>query len=153
MKLDLLTPDELEAYEGWNDAGLADELGGDCQGIGYAWMASHIYGEDSNYYTGGIVIVEDDQGFVIATTYDEREEYDARVADLMDADAQHARDEELDDLRSGLEEELEQANRACMGKCDQCENVMVNGANAHEHGCPNVAKAQRITHALDTLED
>ena len=155
MKLDFLTPDELEAYNEWNSA---DERGGDCQGIGYAWMASHIYGEDSNYYTGGIVIVEDDQGFVIATTYDEREAYAARVADLMDADGQHAqaqeREEALSERRQELEDELEQANRACMNKCDSCDNSMVMGSyNVHEEGCPNVAKAQRITHALDTLED
>ena len=145
MKLDFLTPDELEVYKHWDSA---DEKGGDCQGIGYAWMASHIYGEDSNYYTGGIVILENSDGFVTATTYGERAAYDSRIDFLKQVDE----DEERDAHRSGLEDELEQANRACMGKCDQCENVMVNGANAHEHGCPNVAKAQRITHALDTLE-
>jgi len=152
MKLNLLSPDELDAYENWDSA---DHNGGGCQGIGYAWCAFDF--QYAGPYAGdiGIVILENSDGFVTATTYGDaqRDEYANRVEELRQSDTDFARDEELDDLRSGLEDALEQANRACMGKCDQCENVMVNGANAHEHGCPNVAKAQRITHALDTLED
>ncbi len=60
MKLDDLTPLELECYEAWGE-GCADRTGGDCQTIGFAWCA---FDDDR------VVIVEDDQGFVDADTYD-----------------------------------------------------------------------------------
>jgi hypothetical protein len=85
VKLDALTPDELEAYENWNDA---DNKGGDCQEIGYSWCA---FANE----VGGIVIVENDQGFVDAWTYATTDEYKARVRELEEADI--AFDEEVED--------------------------------------------------------
>ena len=69
MKLDSLTPLELDCYENWS---LADEQGGDCQDIGRAWAAFGTQacgvGDDDDKW---VVIVEDDQGFVDAATYTE----------------------------------------------------------------------------------
>ena len=63
MKLDDLTPNELECYENWN---LADEQGGDCSTQGLAWAAFDGYGTANNE---GIILIEDDRGFVESVTY------------------------------------------------------------------------------------
>lgn len=83
MKLDKLTPAELKAYENWNSA---DYQGGDCQTIGYAWAS---FNPSIDGTQPGIILVEDDQGFVEAETYESDYAYEMQVKTLI------ARDEEF----------------------------------------------------------
>ncbi len=91
MKLDNLTPDELKAYENWYSA---DYQGGDCQTIGYAWAAWRYSGMAG--FTG-IVITEDDQGFVYAETYESEYDFDMQVKTLIARDEEFYR-EDMGDL-------------------------------------------------------
>ena len=93
MKLDLLSDLELSYYEEWNTA---DERGGDCQTIGYAWAAweSHEGQGRLGESVPAVIIIEDDQGFVEAATFDSDEEYEAQVKRLLYSDAEFFVEEE-----------------------------------------------------------
>ena len=88
MKLDHLTENEIECYVNWN---LADENGGDCDGIGYAWAAFDGFGTKDNE---AIILTENDYGFVDAETYEfaQFQQYRDRVALLQEADSDYYAD-------------------------------------------------------------
>jgi hypothetical protein len=158
MKLDALTPDELECYEEWNSA---DEYGGDCSTQGYAWAA---------WQNERIIILEDDQGFVEAHTYTVAEAnlnslsvgtYFARVESLRAADAAFdAECQELAERESAIEDaastllELEGEEN---GPCDSCNKMFIStgamSAVTHEHGCPRYARLVAAREHLERLED
>jgi hypothetical protein len=86
MKLEHLTPNELEAYNNWN---LADDQGGDCQGIGYAWAAFNGFCDADHE---GIILTEDSDGFVAASTFhglSNAEAYSEIVQNLERADDEY----------------------------------------------------------------
>lgn len=170
MKLDNLSPLELECYEEWNSA---DEQGGDCQTFGFAWCAFHTYSDDSNYYTGGIVIIEDDQGFVNATTFEDREEYKARWEEIAKrtqtytcgycgnetdnsdelCDACDTADGERNRAIGEAQDALDIAMADDEGACKGCAVAYVNGVRCHEHGCPVFARIKTLKAHVDALED
>jgi hypothetical protein len=165
MKLDALTPDELECYEEWNSA---DEYGGDCSTQGYAWAA---------WQNERIIIVEDDQGFVEAHTYTVAEAnlnslsvgtYFARVESLRAADAafyaQEQEDEERDAMFSGVSDSLDEAKQELAdhirdhNSCPGCVASMVTYGSigptlVHEHGCPTKGKIDSLRTQLERMED
>jgi hypothetical protein len=85
MKLDNLTENERIAYDNWD---LADDQGGDCDGIGYAWAAFDGYGLKDNE---AILLQEDWCGFVTSATFsfEHREVFAKFVSNLQDADAEY----------------------------------------------------------------
>jgi hypothetical protein len=152
MKLDTLTLYELECYHDWNSA---DEHGGDCQTIGYSWAV---------WQDERIIIVEDDQGFVDACTYDTQEAYLERLHELQqsdaDWDAREQEDEERDsaitdvyDTLQDAREELKDYQDAHNGRCHSCEAMMIQGVYCHEAGCPAQGKITSLRTQLERMEN
>jgi len=148
LKLDGLTELELSCYEEWNSA---DDQGGDCQGIGYAWAAWRpaIDGTEP-----GVIIIKDDQGFVDAESYETDYAFDTQVKTLQAADnAFNAEDEERDEAIREAQDALDNAMAEDEGRCDSCEVAYINGVRCHEHGCPRFARIQALKKRVDALEN
>jgi hypothetical protein len=90
MKLDALSAFELDCYKNWETA---DERGGDCQTIGYAWAA---WKPSLDGTEPGVIIIEDDQGFVEAERYETDYAFGTQVRTLVEQDAAFAQ-EQADD--------------------------------------------------------